>query len=201
LDAHTFAYSSIPLAFFLWFVSFRWRPANFWVDMSFATALLLTLSLYFGRRTIPRNLSSKSIILGVSSALALYLIFFLGQYATLMLPSGRVELNEIYSIKLTGQPLLQGIVLVFPIAVGEEVYWRGLLQNQLSQSFGGLKGLILSSALYGMVHLWSRSVTLVVAALVAGLWWGLIFNRTRNVFTIILSHSLWSLLVFVILPL
>ena len=140
MDAHTFPYSSIPLAFFLWFVSFWWRPVNFWVDMSFATALLLTLSLYFGRRTIPGNLSSKSIILGVSSALVLYLIFFLGQYAARILPSGRVELNEIYSLKLTGEPFLQGIVLVFPIAVGGEVYWRGLLQNQLSQNVGEYKG-------------------------------------------------------------
>lgn len=201
MNARTLALLAIPLAVAFWFVSFYWRPMNFWFDMSVATLTLLTLSLYFARDTIPRKLSFKSVLIGVFSAIGLYLVFFLGRYATLMLPAGRVELNEIYSLKLSSQPFIESILLVFPIAVGEEVYWRGLLENQLSNWLGNTKGILIAATVYGAVHLWTQSLTLVLAAFIAGLWWCWVFNRTRNVFTVIVSHSLWSLLVFIILPL
>ncbi len=200
LKAETFAYASIPLALLLWFVSFWWRPLNFWIDMGFSTLLMLTLSLYFGRGTYNFKPIPRLVAMGILSAIILYLVFVAGNYAAQVLPTGRIEINEIYSLRIPDQPYLQGILLVFPIAVGEEVYWRGLLQNQLSLKMGTAKGLILSAALYGAVHLWSRSFTLVVAAFIAGLWWGLIFNRTRNITTTIISHSLWSLLIFLLLP-
>jgi membrane protease YdiL (CAAX protease family) len=201
VKARTLALSAFPLAVAFWFISFYWQPINFWLDMSLATLTLLALSLYFGGYTIPHMLSLKVVLVGVLSAVGLYFVFFLGRYATLMLPAGRLELNEIYSLKLASQPFIESILLVFPIAVGEEVYWRGLLEKQLSDWLGNTKGTLLAAALYGAVHLWSQSLTLVLAASVAGLWWCVIFNRTRNIFTVIISHSLWSLLVFIILPL
>jgi membrane protease YdiL (CAAX protease family) len=200
VKTETFAYLSIPLAIFFWFVSFWWRPVNFWIEMSSATFMLLVSSLYFGKGTFNPKLKLSAILSGIASGIALYLVFFAGNYGALLLPSGRSEISSVYSLRITDQPILQGILLVFPIAVGEEVYWRGLIQNQLSRKFGNLGGLLISALLYGGVHLWSRSVLLVVAALLAGLWWGLLFERSRNLVTCIFSHSLWSLLIFVILP-
>jgi hypothetical protein len=197
----TFAYLSIPVAVFFWFVSFWWRPINFWIDMGSATFILLISSLYFGRGTFKVQPGSKIIILGLASGVILYFVFFVGNYVALLLPSRHAEISSIYSLRITGQPLLQGVLLVFPIAVGEEAYWRGLIQNQLSRKFGNEAGWMVTALLYGGVHLWSRSLTLVVAALVAGLWWGLLFERTRSVLPSIISHGLWSLLIFLIFPL
>jgi membrane protease YdiL (CAAX protease family) len=97
-----------------------------------------------------------------------------------MLPAGCVELNEIYSLKLSSQPFIESILLIFPMAV-EEIYWRGLLENQLSNWLGNTKGILIAATVYGAVHLWTQSLTLVLAAFIAGLWWCWVFNRTRNV--------------------
>jgi membrane protease YdiL (CAAX protease family) len=200
VKADSAAYASIPLAFLLWFISFWWQPLNFWVDMGSATLIILGLSLYFGKGSFNAKFVPKFVILGLASGIVLYLIFFAGNYASQFLPGGQMQISAIYSLRIPGQPVLQGILLVFPIAVGEEVYWRGFLQNQLAKRFGNIPGLLITGVLYGAVHIWSRSIVLVGAALVAGLWWGLMFDRTRSITTTIISHSLWSLLIFIILP-
>ena len=42
---------------------------------------------------------------------------------------------------------------------------------------------------------------LLVAAAICGLFWGLIYQRERSLVPVIISHSLWDLIIFVLYPL
>lgn len=50
------------------------------------------------------------------------------------------------------------------------------------------------------VHLWAFNFILLEAALLWGLFWGLLFYCTRSLWPRIISHAVWGLVVSLILP-
>jgi len=52
-----------------------------------------------------------------------------------------------------------------------------------------------------MVHLTTGNPLLIGAALVAGLFWGGLYLWQGSILTIVVSHTLWDILVFLIFPL
>jgi membrane protease YdiL (CAAX protease family) len=93
------------------------------------------------------------------------------------------------------------LLLIFPIAPGEETYWRGLVQRRLTERVGPRAGLLLSASVYSMVHLPTLNPTLILTAFIGGLVWGALYELTGNLVPVIISHTLWDILIFVILPL
>lgn len=84
---------------------------------------------------------------------------------------------------------IAGAALVVPIM--EELFWRSFLQRWLQQSDFmtldpaqiGLKALLIASALFAVEHLqW-------LAGLVAGLAYGWLYIRTRNLWAPIIAHA------------
>jgi hypothetical protein len=92
------------------------------------------------------------------------------------------------------------LLLFFITGPAEEIFWRGFLQNRLSSYFGGWQGWLMCSALYAGVHVVTWNFMLVGAAAVAGLYWGLLFWRLGNLATVIISHAVWSVVIFTIFP-
>jgi hypothetical protein len=82
----------------------------------------------------------------------------------------------------------------------EEIYWRGFVQETLGGRLGKTGSLLLTSSIYALVHIVAFNFMLLVAAAVCGLFWGLLFLRERNLVTVMLSHALWDVMTFVLLP-
>ena len=66
--------------------------------------------------------------------------------------------------------------------------------------FGGWRGWLLATAAYAGVHLWSFNFILIGAAAVAGAFWGAVYWRLGKLAPVIISHSLWSTIVFAVIP-
>ncbi len=92
------------------------------------------------------------------------------------------------------------LLLLFVTGPGEEIFWRGFLQEHLMEKWGRGLGFAAATALYAGVHLFSRNLMLVSAAFVAGGFWGLLYLWKRDLSIQIVSHSLWSAVIFAILP-
>ncbi len=93
---------------------------------------------------------------------------------------------------LVGVATFFGILWV--VALGEEFFFRGLLQTWLAR---GLKsewgGLALASLLFGAVHLWYRPFPnwrIVPVAACLGLFCGLAFRRARSIRASMVTHAL-----------
>ena len=87
------------------------------------------------------------------------------------------------------------------IGPAEEIFWRGYVQRTLSQKLGANKGFIVATAIYTLVHIGSLNFMLIMAAMVCGIAWGLLYRLMPERFTAItLSHALWDAAVFVIFP-
>lgn len=109
------------------------------------------------------------------------------------------DIAAIYGHKAEA-PGFIGLVLFLVVGPSEELYWRGFVQRQFSLRYGESTGWLLATAVYTAVHLWSGNFILVLAALVSGLAWGWIYLASRTVVPGIVSHAIWDLVIFVLLP-
>ena len=92
-----------------------------------------------------------------------------------------------------------GSPLAVSAAHGEGV--SDLMTRVLADLLGAAWGLAASTAVYTLVHIWTFNGPLLLAALVAGLVFGLLYLRTRSLAAPIIAHAVWGVVVFVVLPL
>lgn len=111
------------------------------------------------------------------------------------------QIGGIYG-KGEGTPLwVIAMLLFFVTGPSEELYWRGYLQRQLMVRLGGFQGWVLATAVYAGVHICSLNFVLIGAAGVAGAFWGAMYWRLGKLAPVIISHSLWSAVIFTVAPL
>lgn len=90
----------------------------------------------------------------------------------------------------------------FLIAVPEELFFRGWLQNLLERRSGRNGALVITAVLFGLAHFNKRAVHFntryVVLAALAGIFYGRAWRRDRRVAASAITHatvdSVWSLL-------
>lgn len=194
----------VLLAFVLWFVMFVIKPFNFWISMAVSTSILSAVSLYYYRDQLNKeHWSIKEVLIGIGSALVLYGIFFLGRQildAINIIPGHGDNISNVYANKGVFPGWLVAMLLFFPIGFGEEIFWRGYLQRTLSQKYTAKIALILTVFFYTAVHLPTLNPVLILAALIVGIYWGLIFLWRGNIVAALISHMIWDPLIFIIAP-
>ncbi|MBC8401153.1 MAG: CPBP family intramembrane metalloprotease [Candidatus Marinimicrobia bacterium] len=143
----------------------------------------------------------KKIGLGIFSAVALYLIFAIGNYLSQTLfDFARTEIAAVYAYKSSASPLRIGILMLLIIGPGEELFWRGFVQRRFQNDTGQWPGFILTTGIYTFIHLGSGNIMLILAAGICGLFWGYLYLRYRSMLLNAVSHTIWDILIFIILP-
>ncbi|MBN1127093.1 MAG: CPBP family intramembrane metalloprotease [Sedimentisphaerales bacterium] len=194
------------LAAVLWFGLFSpWTKdlVPFWPAMTTATGLLAGTALALGRQNLHDIycFSWIHLLIGIVSAGLLYLIFWIGhKLSTLVLPFASDQVAGIYGTREQESLWVIGLLLFFWIGPTEEVFWRGFVQHRFARRSNPLVGLLITSAIYTLVHLWSFNLMLLVASAVCGLFWGAMFYRFGSVWPGLISHALWDLLIFILVP-
>ena len=198
----------IAIAALLWAVMFSpWTAphVNFWLTMSVAGVVLTTLSLALSPDllgVLKSTFSAKHILLGVALAALLWCSFWVGdKVACWMFPFAEGEIGSIYSMKDGTSPWLIGPLLLLVIGPAEEIFWRGFVQRQFSLKMNPTWAFVLTTAIYALVHIWAGNFMLVVAAAVVGGVWGLLYRLwPKGLWTLIISHAVWDVVVFLVLP-
>jgi membrane protease YdiL (CAAX protease family) len=106
----------------------------------------------------------------------------------------------VYGTRSQASPALIALLLALVIGPAEEIFWRGLMQRKLEGRYGAHAGWILSTMLYAAVHIWALNFMLFMAAVICGIFWGWIYMRYRTLLPGIISHALWDVAIFVLLP-
>lgn len=204
LDNRQYKYSLISLvvAAVLWYAMFVVKPINFWLEMSLSILILVSMALTIKKDTLKLGkFKTRYIIVGIASAIILYLIFYAGNIISgYIIPFKDSQISSVYGNKAQGSLAIIGLVLFFIIGPGEEIYWRGFIQNLFEKKFGENKGYIIASSLYTAAHLVTGNLMLIIAALVCGFFWGYICKKEKSLISVIISHALWDLTIFVLLP-
>lgn len=198
------------LALLLFVPLFAFRrigPLDFWWWMGGSIVLAVVFGFLsdrsYGRlfRDDLRSSTGKKILLGIFSALVLYGIFFAGNTASrILFPFADSGIAQVYGFKQGASVLRIALLMGLIIGPGEELFWRGYLQRFWQSRFGRIPGFAASVLLYTLIHSASGNLMLILAAGVCGLFWGALYLRYRSVVILIVSHTLWDLMVFLILP-
>ena len=197
---------TLILAFCLWTAMFSpWTAPHvpFWWAMTGSALILCGLSTWFNPNWWLRvHWNATNILLGIGIAIGLWGIFWMGDKVSgWLFDFARPQVNAIYGMKAGESPWLLSALMLFLIGPAEEIYWRGYVQQTLSQRWGPNTGFAVATLLYAVVHAGSLNFMLIMAALVAGIVWGALYRFFPERFSaIILSHALWDAAVFIWFP-
>jgi hypothetical protein len=193
---------TVLLAAGLWFITFALEWTSFWIKISLSAALLAGIAIVLKPRARHEfGWDGRAVALGLASAALLYLIFWAGRAMSMaVFDFAEHQIGGIYH-KGAGMPL--GVIAALLLLVtgpSEEIYWRGYLQHSLMERLGRWPGWAAATAIYAGVHIWSFNFMLVGAAAVAGAFWGALYARTGKLAPVIVSHAVWSTVIFTVAP-
>jgi CAAX protease family protein len=183
----------VAIAFGLFALTFRGARARFWERMTLTGFVLGNMALANESELRKMRVRPLDLMQGLGSAAILYSIFTLGdQLARRVMPRGSREIQDIYALRTLAPKEEIATRLATIIGPAEELFWRGFVQRRA----GGLA----AAVGYGGVHLVTGNATLVGAAAVAGIYWGLLRRLGMSMPALITSHIAWDIWIFLLAP-
>ena len=149
--------------------------------------LILLKSKCNFRIDLAAGISLEWIILAISCAAIMYLLLdkFLDPIFESMMPGSEAGYRE--SIEHLREAPALGFVQTCVLApVMEEILMRGFLLGGLSENYGKLTALLISSALFALLHF---NMVQTLSALICGVAIGLLYMHTGSVVCCIIAHA------------
>ena len=89
-------------------------------------------------------------------------------------------------------------LIALAAGTGEELLFRGVIQQGVTDAAGSLVGLVLASVVFGLAHALNRYYVLIT--IVMGLYLGLLYQASENIALVLLVHALydWAVLRFLL---
>ncbi|MEZ0345591.1 MAG: CPBP family intramembrane glutamic endopeptidase [Infirmifilum sp.] len=186
-------YAMLLLPWLLFPIPFRLASEHLVEAMTLVAATLAVPVLLLGRVKL-KSRSRNWPVVSIAAALVLYLVFLLGGVFARFAGMWQQVIAVYKSVK-PDFIQLAGILL---LGIGEEVYWRGFLQDYIIKDFLRLPWWA-SAIPYSLIHVVSGMPLLILAALPVGLVMGAVAEKC-GVPASGIAHSLWLYLTLYVLP-
>ncbi|MGM9928217.1 MAG: lysostaphin resistance A-like protein [Bacillus sp. (in: firmicutes)] len=192
----------IVCAHFLIYLSFHFTSV-FWYLYTAAILFCICYAVGIGKLTTAHNQTTfKNILLGVLSGIGIFGLFYVGTllidfFHFKALTKDITQLYKTYSPEL----LFHYIVLFIFIIPGEEIFWRGYVQTKIDKMFKATVAVPLAVLMYALPLVYSGNNALILAGVVAGLAWSLLYQWKKSLSLVIASHLAFDLLLLIIFPL
>jgi membrane protease YdiL (CAAX protease family) len=181
--------------------TFRGPRERFWPRMTRTGASLGLAALLLEPSLVRRRPRGREVALGGVIAGSLYVAFQVGdRVARRVLPRGGEEIADIYRLGELRPHRELALRLALVVGPAEELFWRGLLQGSLQRRLGPVRAAVAAGLLYGGAHLVTGNRTLIAAATVAGFSWSGLAAAGVPMTSLVVSHSLWDVWIFLIQP-
>lgn|SRR5690606_18013002 len=172
-------------------------------EISFLVYYLLAMGVPFGIAHLIRNkrtaINNYNFSLGSTRTMALVLLATIGLQTGITSPIINLIPMPEFMQKLflefaDNTSIYSFLAIVIAAPIIEELIFRGIILEGLLQRYSPVKSIILSSVLFGIVHLnpWQ-----FVSALVIGLFSGWVYYKTRKLSLSILIHLANNLFAFI----
>jgi membrane protease YdiL (CAAX protease family) len=92
------------------------------------------------------------------------------------------------------------IVMIFFVALVEELLFRVLLQPQLVERSSALVGVLITSVLFGAIHAIYANAYEILFTTGAGVVFGIAFYKTKNLPFVVTMHAVDDIVLFGVLP-
>ena len=154
----------------------------------------------FDIRAIPKNLKDKknwfwilSPILWGAITLPIELVF---------LPGAKEHILARAASLITYDTTLMTVIMLFVLALGEEIAMRSFLQNQLNRIMSVASAIIITSILFTVSHYAAGKVLYVsfdlISVFTLSVLYGIVFTKTKNGWICGLAHFLSNLFALIV---
>jgi uncharacterized protein len=109
----------------------------------------------------------------------------------------RKEIDEKITPIFANVKLPDLVLIAFFAGVGEELFFRGWLQSVLTSRYEAWLGILITSAIFGLLH--SLSSTYAIYAGLTGLYLGVIYQVSGNLYIVMAIHALYDFIALVYL--
>ena len=155
-----------------------------------AACFFLIRSQNISRRRVGLKLGNLPLQLGVGfSGLALGFIEYLILKPTALIPSLNIATL-----------ILASIIIILSTGLTEELIFRGIIQKNAENLMGKAWGLLFVSVLFTSQHIGWNSILDLTFIFGVSIFYGYVFQKTRSIFGVSLSHGLSNVVLFLILP-
>ena len=83
--------------------------------------------------------------------------------------------------------MLLNLLVAAPVV--EEIVMRGVVYTRIENAVGSKSAIIISSLLFGLMHVSAGGLILAIGAVLMGLVFALIFAKTNSLWVCIVAHS------------
>lgn len=164
-----------------------------------ALGLVVALARPAGTRSLLRG-NARLVGLGVLVGAAMIVLSYLVQPRLVgLVPYVADETAALYEAVRMLSPVAVALLLA-PVTLGEELSWRGAVQDGLVRGFGTRSGVAATAVLYALAIAPMGSSLLVAIALAWGLGWGTLRAATGSLVPSVVAHVTWSAVVVLAFP-
>lgn len=142
----------------------------------------------------------KDVILGTVTAFSFSFLFALCTYNvsmenSLMISKSVGFYNEI--VPMFGTVMMAvNLLVIAPTA--EEIVFRGILYTKAEKTTNAVTAIIVTSVLFGLMHLMAGGIVLVIGATLMSLVFGYIFHKFKSLWVCIIAHAVANLPDFIL---
>ena len=109
----------------------------------------------------------------------------------------REEINEKVMPIFANCKIIDLAVIALLAGTGEELLFRGWLQGALTTKFGVLSGILIASVIFGLAHYLSTEYAIYAG--LTGLYLGVIYQASGNLYIVMLIHAVYDFIALVYL--
>ena len=91
--------------------------------------------------------------------------------------------------------IIVNLILILGLVIAEELFFRGILYKILEQYWGVIIAIIVSSAIFALLHISNdnTSITSFISVIIGGAVLGILYTNSRNILVPITFHFGWNL--------
>lgn len=121
------------------------------------------------------------------------------------IPTGSIEFFTIVIEPATAQFYLKFLLrdlvyMIFFVGLGEEILFRGLIQNSLKKVMGRRWGIFLAAVIFSVMHMTWRSVPELGFTFLVGLAFGIFYEKTGSLIGPIFMHGVGNTVLVAVIP-
>ena len=169
------------------------------------TVLILYLVFKLRKKQVKQewklnHFDSKNVVLASVIAFSFSFLFALCTYNTsiensLMISKSVIFYNEIFPL-FGAIMMVVNLLVIAPIA--EEIALRGIVYTRVEKTTNAVTAIIISSILFGLMHLMAGGIVLVIGAVLMALVFGYIFYKFQSLWVCIIAHAVANLPEFIL---
>lgn len=189
----------VPLAVTLNYFAFE-NETIFWYMYTFGILVLTSIALAFGQ--VKEELRTwQSLLYGIGFGVLLYSVIAAGFHLLSLFPTGVAANVSGILNALAPDSIWHYLLLVFIIVPGEEIFWRGFVQQEMKKHVSPFVAIVLTSLLFGAGLAFSGFWSGALAGIAAGLLFGALYEWKRSMPALIIAHIVMLIFLFLVIPL